>query len=288
MGLWSMMGAPLMISADLRALARDPADPRAAATLAILRDEGAIAIDQDPLGAGGYRTLRESSADDVGVDILVRPLADGGFAFLVLNKGPIAIDYALPLARLGVEGGPCVLTLTDVWSGETRRVEAGGVVASHIASHDNALYRVAPAACERLAARGQIAAAQAEFAQAPLCLEADGEGPVSTQSCSGAEGQQWVMEADGRIRLAGTRDCLWADAKAARIAACESAGARRFQYHRSGALASANGLCLGVDTAKVGNGGLLGQQGAHLKLEPCRRFAPDQTFSAPHLKPPPV
>jgi hypothetical protein len=55
---------------------------------------------------------------------------------------------------------------------------------------------------------------------------------------------------------------------------------------RSGALTAGDGLCLGVDTAKVGAGGLIGQQGAHLQIEPCAPFAPEQTFSAPHPRPP--
>jgi alpha-galactosidase len=103
MGLWSMMAAPLIISTDLRALAAAPHDSHFAAALAILENPRAIAIDQDPLGVGGYLVMRDSSADDMGVDLVARPLADGGLAVLALNKGPIAIDYAAPLARLGFD-----------------------------------------------------------------------------------------------------------------------------------------------------------------------------------------
>ena len=289
MGLWSVMGAPLIISSDLRAMARDTADPHVAASLAILGNARAIAIDQDPLGAGGYRVLRDSSADDVGVDVALKPLADGGFAFLILNKGPIAIDYALPLATLGVSAAHCPLTLTDIWSGEVQTVDADGGVISHIASHDNAMYRAAPAACATLTPTGQIAVAQAEFAQAPLCLEAGDDGVVTTESCSKGANQLWAMAADGQVRQVGTGVCLSVSSstRGLLLAAC-GGSATRLRYHRSGALTTGDGRCLGVDTGKVGNGGLIGQQGAHLKIEVCRPFAPDQVFSAPHLRPPPV
>ena len=290
MGLWSMMGAPLIISADLRVMARNAADPHVAASLAILGNARAIAIDQDPLGAGGYRVLRDSSADDVGVDVALKPLADGGFAFLILNKGPIAIDYALPLATLGVSAVHCPLTLTDIWSGEVQTVDADGAVISHIASHDNAMYRAAPAACDTLAPTGQIAVAQAEFAQAPLCLEAGDDGGVTTESCSKGASQLWTIQANGHVRQVGADVCLsaMASTRELRVAVCRDPVALRLRYHRNGSLTTNDGRCLAVDTGKVGNGGLIGQQGAHLKIEACRAFAPDQVFSAPHLQPPPV
>jgi len=290
MGLWSMMGTPLIISADLRAMVHNAADPHFAAALAILRNPRAIAIDQDALGAGGYRVLRESSADDVGVDVVMKPLADGGFAFLILNKGPIAIDYALPLSMLGVDAAPCPMQLTDVWTGQTQTVDAAGVVKSHIGSHDNAMFRVAAAACERLTAAGQIAVAQAEFAQAPLCLEAGSNGSITTESCARNDRQMWSRETSGYVRLAGTDDCLstGADGDGVMLTACGGASSGQFQYHRSGAMVEKHGLCLGVETAKVGNGGLLGQQGARVKIERCRPFAPDQVFSAPDLRSPSI
>jgi alpha-galactosidase len=289
MGLWSMMGAPLIISTDLRALARDPALPHFAASLAILANPRAIAIDQDALGAGGYLVTRDSSADDAGTDLVVKPLDDGGFAFLVLNKGPAPMTTALPLGRLGIEAaGPCPLTLTDVWSGRQRVVDARAEIAETVGAHDSLMMRAAPAACARLVPSGQIAAAQAAFAEPPLCLDA-GDEAVTIESCSGSARQQWRRETDGLVRLAATTSCLAADPAGgpARIAACGDAASRRFAYHRTGALVADGGLCLGVETAKVGHGGLLGQQGARVLLERCRAFSPDQLFSAPHIGAPP-
>jgi alpha-galactosidase len=290
MGLWSMMAAPLILSADVRAMSRDRADPHMAASLAILSNPRVIAIDQDPLGAGGYRVMRESSADDTGVDVVMKPLADGGFAVLVLNKAPLVIDYALPLESLGVASLACPLAATDVWTGETRAADARGALSAHIGAHDVMMVRIAPAACLSITPTGQIAAAQAAFASPPLCLDAAGDGFLAVQSCTASRAQRWRMEPDGHIRLAGTPSCLEADAGGgpAHVAACGEDASQRFAYHLAGALSLAGGLCLTVDTAKVGNGGLIGQQGAHLRAAPCRAFAPEQVFSAPHRGAPPA
>jgi alpha-galactosidase len=292
MGLWSIMGAPLILSTDVRALAAHPDDPHFAASLAILKNERVIAIDQDPLGAGGYRVLRDRSADDMGVDIAFKPLADGGFAVLVLNKGPVAIDYSLAMSRLGVSAagdGSCALALTDVWSGKPQAVDAAGAVSARIEPHDNLMLRAAPSRCAVLTPAGQVTVAQAAFGTPPLCLQASAEGEVSIASCSGSAMQQWRMEGDGHIRMASGATCLSAaPGGQANVAACADAPGQRFAYHRSGALSLGGGQCLTVQAEKVGHGGLLGQEGAHLHAAACVAFDPNQVFSAPHRGAPPA
>lgn len=283
LGLWSMMGAPLIISADLRKLARDPTEPHAAATLATLKNRAVIAIDQDPLGAGGYRVLRDHSANDMGFDVMVKPLADHGLAVLLLNKNPVASDFAIPLSQLGVGPVACTLSAAELWSGRTVRVDAQGSIGGRIGPHDNLLFRIAPATCLTWTPAGQIATAQARFAAAPLCLESGTDGAITAESCSAQPAQRWRIERDGHVRLeSGT--CLSAAGHAGilRISRCDSSPTQRFRYHRSGAITGSDGRCLSVATGKVGNGGLIGQQGAEVGLERCRPFAPEQTFSAPH------
>jgi len=284
MGLWAMMAAPLIISTDLRKLARERSDPHFAASLAMLGNRRVIAVDQDPLGAGGYRVLRDHSADDMGFDVVMKPLADGGFAALVLNKGPIAADYTLPFARLGIAQRACPLAVTDLWTGETSRIDARGALYGRIGAHDNLMVRVAPAACLAVTPSGQIAAAQAAFAGPPLCLQGGEKGVLTVESCSSSPAQQWRMESDGHIRQAEGDACLsiGADGKTLSAAPCLAAPSQIFHYHMSGAISGQGGLCLGVATGKVGNGGLIGQQGAMVGIEPCRAYAPEQTFSAPH------
>ena len=290
MSLWSIMGAPLILSADVRRMARERDDPHVVAALAILTNPRVIAIDQDPLGAGGYRVLRSSSADDVGVDVAFKPLADGGAAVTILNKGPIPIDYSLPFRRLGFDQKPCDIQTTNVWSGETTTLDAKSAITGRIGSRDTMMVRLAPARCAVRVPSGQISAAQSAFASPPLCVTAGEGGGVTVESCSNAAAQQWRMERDGRIALADDGGCLAAD-PAGRVAVspCRlDAAGQRFGYRLDGTLNPATGDCLTVATDKVGNGGLIGQQGAIVTVEACRPFAPEQVFSAPHEGAPPV
>ena len=283
MSLWSIMGAPLIISADVRKLAAAKEDGHLRASLAILKNRRVIAIDQDRLGAGGYLVYRESSADDVGADVAVKPLADGGIAFVVLNKAPLPRVLELPLQRLGLSPSSCTVQVTDLWTGRTTPLKTSGAQQAVIAPHDVLMARIAPAACAAFVPEGQISAAQAAFASPPRCLEAGGDGKMTLESCTGRPRQAWRMEPDGRVRTAGGDLCLSAagDADDLRLAVCAGDLSQRFSYSLSGALAAQGGRCLEASSEKVGAGGLIGQQGARVRVAPCRPFAPQQTFSAP-------
>lgn len=285
MALWSIMGAPLILSADVRRMALERKDPHFAASLAILTNRNVIAIDQDSLGAGGYRVLRDHSANDMGVDVALKPLADGGFAVTVLNKGPVAIHYALPFARLGIAPDACSLTVTDAWTGGRRTVDARGALAGRIEPHDTLMARIAPGRCASFVPTGQIAAAQFRFAAPPLCLQAGDAGALTIESCSANPRQQWRMEQSGQIALASGGGCITAGKDSALgVAPCRrGASEQHFTYHLSGALMTDDRRCLSVAAGKVGNGGLIGQQGAAVRAERCTADAPQQAFSAPHL-----
>jgi len=225
----------------------------------------------------------------MGFDVAVKPLADGGLAVTVLNKGPVSASYALPLAWLGVAQTPCALATTDVWSGEGRSLEAQGALKGEIAAHDTMMARVAPAKCLGWTPAGQVAAAQSAFARAPLCLQAGDKGGVTVESCNSRASQQWRMEPGGHIALTEGGGCLSMTAGKAAVEPCRAGAPRQtFAYHLSGALTAGRELCLAVKTGKVGNGGLIGQQGAVVRGERCRTFAPEQTFSAPHRGAPPT
>ncbi|PYD75173.1 hypothetical protein CFR71_10615 [Novacetimonas pomaceti] len=282
MGLWSIMGAPLVLSADVRQMARAPDDPHLKQSLAILGNPRAIAIDQDTLGAGGYRILRDNPSDDAGTDIALKPLADGGFAFLVLNKNPQAATYDLPMSRLGVEGGQCPLALTDVWTGKVTHVAASGTLSLRMEPHDNAMYRVAPAACMSLRPSGQITTVQAAFGRPPLCLDAGRGNHVMTAACSASPAQQWVLpdtRAEGPIHNAAFADkCLELDTETGqvRMAACHSGTATQtFRYHLNGTL-SAAGSCLDVAGAAVNF------PGERIMTAKCIAWRVSEIFSAPH------
>jgi hypothetical protein len=106
---------------------------------------------------------------------------------------------------------------------------------------------------------------------------------VTVESCSGSTSQGWSRLADGHVQLAAG-PCLEAEPASGLVhaAVCSRTPAQRFQYHLNGALSVATGQCLAVEMGKVGNGGLIGQQGARVRLAVCRPYSPEQTFSAPH------
>jgi alpha-galactosidase len=87
--LWAVLAAPLIAGYDLRRVS--------AQTLAILTDAEVIAIDQDPAGRAGDRIARFGD-----IDIWARPLADGGVAVVLLNRGlsPLAVSVDAPLLKL--------------------------------------------------------------------------------------------------------------------------------------------------------------------------------------------
>ena len=72
--LWCMMAAPLILGNDLTNMSRE--------TLEIITNKDVIAIDQDPLGIQGLRTLKAGY-----LQYWFKPLSDGAWAFCVLNAG---------------------------------------------------------------------------------------------------------------------------------------------------------------------------------------------------------
>ncbi|GAA0328606.1 hypothetical protein GCM10009087_43510 [Sphingomonas oligophenolica] len=86
--LWAMMAAPLMAGNDIASMSPD--------TAAILMNRDVIAIDQDPLGAQGHRVR-----DDGNQEVWARPLANGGRAVLLLNRGEAPADIAVDWPELG-------------------------------------------------------------------------------------------------------------------------------------------------------------------------------------------
>jgi len=82
--MWAMLAAPLIAGNDLSNMD--------AATKKILLNKEVIAVDQDSLGIQAHRAAQTGSAD-----IWVRPLAGGGRAVALLNRGtaaaPITVNW---------------------------------------------------------------------------------------------------------------------------------------------------------------------------------------------------
>lgn len=73
--MWAMLASPLIAGNDLRTMSKD--------TTAILTNRLVIAVNQDPLGVQGFRhAVRD------GVEFWFKPLSDGAWAFIALNRNP--------------------------------------------------------------------------------------------------------------------------------------------------------------------------------------------------------
>lgn len=79
--MWCMMASPLILGNDLRNMSE--------ATRAIIMNKEMIAVDQDPLGVQGWHCL-----DRDALQFWLKPLADGAWAFTILNTSKEDVDYA--------------------------------------------------------------------------------------------------------------------------------------------------------------------------------------------------
>lgn len=104
MALWSIMAAPLIMSNDLRSLDN--------AARAILQNEAAISINQDPLGIQGRRLLKEKSK----IEVYWRPLVDSASALVFLSRrSDMPYRYHTSLEKLNYDKGN--YELYDVFEG---------------------------------------------------------------------------------------------------------------------------------------------------------------------------
>ncbi len=101
--MWTMLAAPLMVSAEVSQLPRP--------VLRILRNRTAIAINQDPLG----RQAREVAMEN-GVEVWVKRLVGGQHAVAFLNTSSSSATAVATRAMMGARSG-CRLLVRAVWAG---------------------------------------------------------------------------------------------------------------------------------------------------------------------------
>jgi alpha-galactosidase len=97
--LWSMLAAPLLLGCDLSRL-----DPF---TLALLTDDEVLDVDQDPLGQSATRRWQQDQ-----LEVWSRPLADGGIAVALFNRGVRDGEIAAKWSDLGIS---VERTVRDLW-----------------------------------------------------------------------------------------------------------------------------------------------------------------------------
>jgi alpha-galactosidase len=126
MSLWCLLAAPLLAGNDIRDMKP--------ATAEILMNKEVIAVDQDKLGKQGVRV-----AKDGDLEVWAKPLADGGHAMGLFNRGENAAKVTAKWSYIGVQGSHKV---RDLWKHEdmgkmadayTAEVPAHGVVMVRVA-----------------------------------------------------------------------------------------------------------------------------------------------------------
>jgi alpha-galactosidase len=128
--MWAILAAPLIAGNDLAAMSAD--------TRAILLNRDVIAVDQDRLGAQGDRVWKEGD-----LEIWARPLAGGGRAAVLLNRGEAPASITLSWEMLHY---PASLSLgvRDLWAHRQLARARGAFTARNVAPHGVVMIRIEP------------------------------------------------------------------------------------------------------------------------------------------------
>ncbi len=97
--MWCMFSAPLLIGCDMTHLNKF--------TLALLTNDEALAINQDPMGVTAHLVYQKG-----GAEVWERPLSDGTHAVALLNMGDMDQKVGATWAQLGLKGK---LPVRDLW-----------------------------------------------------------------------------------------------------------------------------------------------------------------------------
>ncbi|MGW4245171.1 glycoside hydrolase family 27 protein [Nocardia sp. NPDC004722] len=230
--LWALMAAPLMAGNDIHSMSADVS--------AILRNERLIAVNQDPLGAGGRRVRVDGATE-----VFAKPLSDGSVAVGLLNRGDGSASVSTTAAEVGLSGDS--FTVTDLWTGGTS--SSTGAISASVPAHGVAAFRVSggtPVANTTSMLRSDAADRCVDVEKsstAPgaatqlrdchnaanqlwtswdggevrvfgnLCLDAYEQGTtpgtrVITGTCNGQDSQKWTFGSDGTIRSVHSELCL--------------------------------------------------------------------------------
>ncbi len=113
--IWSMMTSPLILGNDLRSMPE--------ATRKLLTNREVLSINQDKLGVQAWRFLAEGP-----LEYWAKPLADGEWAFMVLNRGQQRVSTSYDwnshkvsddLSKRSLELNKGAYQWRDAWTGKT-------------------------------------------------------------------------------------------------------------------------------------------------------------------------
>jgi alpha-galactosidase len=172
--LWAVLAAPLISGTDLRG-----ASPQ---TLSILGNREVIAVDQDLAGREGDRIFSDGDRE-----VWVKPLADGGRAVVLFNRGVTARRISTTAQAVGLPSSSRY-AVHDLWAHST--TYSTGSLTAFVPPHGAAMFRVEPTA-------PASAGAMTTLSAAPGLLPAGRAAPVEVR-----------LETAGQQPLTGVRLAL--------------------------------------------------------------------------------
>lgn len=132
--LWSVLAAPLITSTDLRHMTET--------TRNILTNKEVIAVDQDKAGIQGRRISKTGNRE-----VWVKPLSDGSYAVLFLNRGSHRVFMTTTAEKVGLAKANSY-KVVNLWAKEDhihpRRYISDDLIRSWVPSHGVAMFRVWP------------------------------------------------------------------------------------------------------------------------------------------------
>ena len=123
--LWAMIAAPLIAGNDIRNMSPEVS--------AILMNKEVVAVNQDPLGAGGKRVR-----SDGDVEIWQKPLASGDAALAIFNRSNQELRSAASWSSMGIDKNYAV---RDLWAHADRGTTAD-VLSEPVPAHGVRMFRL--------------------------------------------------------------------------------------------------------------------------------------------------
>lgn len=256
LALWSMMSAPLILSSDVASLSPE--------AVSILGNKAVLAIDQDALGKMATLVRRNQS-----VDVLFKRLSGGSDAIAVLNRGPSTVHVDLHPADFGFsKNADCRLDARNLWTGAQ-----ASTLATDVASHDTAIWRVHPSASCGTPTRTGTITLTANVKHRSLegytrCLASSG----IAEDCMGTAAEVWTVTHRGALESGGR--CLAIANGKPTMEACTSAKSQHWNYTLLGNLVGASGQCLTATAQDAPSQGL--------SIESCGHNQSNQIWSLPN------
>ncbi|AVT28359.1 alpha-galactosidase [Plantactinospora sp. BC1] len=239
--LWAVMAAPLIAGNDLRG-----AD---AATLAILRNQNLIAINQDPLALQAVQVSNDGTRR-----VLAKRLSNGDVAVALFNQGSSGTTVSTTAAAIGKSGTS--FTLRDAWTNATSTTS--GSISANVPAHGTVVYRVSGGGTTEPPATFRL-----RSESSGRCLDVDNGGTANGTTmlvwdCHTGANQQFSQSGQSLQVLgkcldiptnatAGTPAQLWD---------CNGGANQRWTFNGNGTIGNVGllNLCLDVDNGGTSNG----------------------------------